>query len=83
MGSFLFSFYSMNMRKLQYFFEEQAFGVCTRLGEILKISSSSIRLFFIYASFLTFGSPLIIYMGLAFIMNLRSHLRKQHNQIWN
>ncbi|WKN31720.1 PspC family transcriptional regulator [Porifericola rhodea] len=69
------------MRKLQYFFEEQAFGVCTRLGEILHISTSSIRLFFIYASFLTFGSPLFVYLGLAFIMNLRRHLRKQYNQI--
>lgn len=71
------------MRKIQYFFEEQAFGVCTRLGEILSISTSSIRLFFIYASFLTFGSPLLVYMGLVFIMNLRRHLRKRNNPIWN
>jgi phage shock protein PspC (stress-responsive transcriptional regulator) len=71
------------MKKLQFFFEEQAFGVCTRLGEILRISTSSIRLFFIYASFLTFGSPLLIYMGLAFIMNMRRHLRKKNNPVWN
>lgn len=83
MITFLFCFYSKNMRKLLHFFEEQAFGVCTRLGEKLSISSSSIRLFFIYASFLTFGSPLLIYMALAFVMNLRRHLRRQYNQIWN
>ncbi|MFP4091100.1 MAG: PspC domain-containing protein [Cyclobacteriaceae bacterium] len=71
------------MKKLQFFFEEQAFGVCSRLGEILSISTSSIRLFFIYASFLTFGSPLLVYMGLAFIMNLRRHWRKRNNPIWN
>ena len=71
------------MKKIQYFFEEQAFGVCTKLGEILSISTSSIRLFFIYASFLTFGSPLLVYMGMVFIMNLRRHLRKRNNPIWN
>lgn len=64
------------MKNLQNFFENHAFGVCTRLGEKLGIASSSIRLFFIYASFLTIGSPVIVYMGLAFIMNIRKHLRR-------
>jgi len=40
------------MYKIKYFVENQAFGVCTRLGEKFKISSSSIRLYFIYTSFL-------------------------------
>ena len=44
----------------------QAFGVCTHLGEKFKISTSSIRLYFIYTSFLTMGSPVIIYLILAF-----------------
>ena len=50
------------------YFEKQAFGVCTRIGEKLHMQSSVIRLFFIYASFLTVGSPLIVYMILAFWM---------------
>lgn len=70
------------MRRIQNFFEDQAFGVCTRLGEKLNISSSSIRIFFIYASFLTFGSPIIVYLGLAWIMNLRKHIRQQYNKLW-
>jgi len=37
---------------IQAFFEDKAFGVSERLGEKLGIASSSIRLFFIYASFL-------------------------------
>ena len=64
------------MKKLQIFIEKYAFGVCTSLGEKLGIASSSIRLFFIYSSFFTFGSPVIIYMSLAFIMNLRRHARR-------
>lgn len=70
------------MKKIQNFFEDKAFGVCTMLGEKLGIATSSIRLFFIYASFLTFGSPVIIYLGLAFLMNIRKHLRKRKNPLW-
>ena len=68
--------------KIQHFFEKRAFGVCTRLGEKLGVATSSIRLFFIYASFITFGSPIIIYLSLAFIMNMRKHLRKR-SPIWD
>ncbi|MBL6448157.1 PspC domain-containing protein [Fulvivirga sp. 29W222] len=70
------------MKKLQHFFEKYAFGVCSRMGEKLGIASSSIRLYFIYASFLTFGSPLIIYLAMAFIMNIRKHLRRRKNSVW-
>lgn len=70
------------MNKIQHFFETYAFGVCTRLGEKLGIATSSIRLSFIYASFLTFGSPVLIYLALAFVMNIRKHLRKR-TPIWD
>jgi len=70
------------MKRIQSFFEDKAFGVCTRLGEKLQIPTASIRLFFIYASFLTIGSPVIIYLALAFIMNFRKHLRRRRNSVW-
>jgi phage shock protein PspC (stress-responsive transcriptional regulator) len=70
------------VKRIQTFFEEHAFGVCTRLGEELGIATSSIRLFFIYTSFLTFGSPVLVYLGLAFIMNIRRHLRRRRT-IWD
>jgi phage shock protein PspC (stress-responsive transcriptional regulator) len=68
--------------RIQHFFENYAFGVCTRLGEILGVATSSIRLFFIYASFITFGSPLLIYLSLAFVLNIRKHLRKR-TALWD
>lgn len=71
------------MRKIQDFFEKQAFGVCTFLGEKLGIATGSIRIFFIYASFLTFGSPVILYLGLAFLMNIHKHLRRKRSTIWD
>jgi len=70
------------IRRIQHFFEKYAFGVCTHLGEKLGIATSSIRLFFIYASFLTLGSPVIIYLALAFVMNMRRHLRRR-STIWD
>jgi phage shock protein PspC (stress-responsive transcriptional regulator) len=70
------------IKRIQNFFEKYAFGVCAALGDKMGIATSSIRLFFIYASFLTFGSPIIIYLSLAFIMNMRSHLRKR-STIWD
>lgn len=70
------------VKRIQLFFEEHAFGVCTYLGDKLGVATSSIRLFFIYASFLTLGSPVILYLSLAFILNMRAHLRKR-SSIWD
>ncbi len=64
------------MNKLKQFIEWKAFGVCQALGEKLGIASSRIRMWFIYISFLTMGSPLIIYMITAFWMNIKRY-------IWN
>jgi phage shock protein C len=58
------------MRKLIFviiaWFEQQAFGVCDSIGNLLGIKGTTIRLYFIYLSFFTFGSPVIIYFILAF-----------------
>jgi phage shock protein PspC (stress-responsive transcriptional regulator) len=70
------------VKRIQLFFEGHAFGVCTYLGEKLGVATSSIRLFFIYASFLTLGSPVIIYLSFAFVLNIRAHLRKR-STIWD
>lgn len=71
------------MNQIRYYVEDQVFGVCARLGEKLNFSASSIRLYFIYASFLTFGSPIILYLVLAFWLEVRKHLRRHQNPtIW-
>ena len=71
------------MKRLQYIIESQAFGVCAKLGEKLGFATSSVRLSFIYLSFLTFGSPVLIYLVLAFWMNVRKHLRRQKSTVWD
>ena len=71
------------MKRVQQYFESQAFGVCAKLGDKLRIPTYSIRIFFIYASFLTFGSPVLLYLALAYIMNIRKYLRRgRFSTIW-
>ncbi|HEY0612845.1 MAG TPA: PspC domain-containing protein [Chitinophaga sp.] len=62
------------MKRLKGFVEWQAFGVCSAIGARLGVASSRIRLFFIYTSFLTMGSPVIIYMILAFWVNMKNYI---------
>lgn len=62
------------MNKLKEFVEWKAFGVCAALGNRLGIATSRIRIFFIYATFLTMGSPLIVYMIMAFWMNIKNYI---------
>lgn len=62
------------MYRLKHFIEWQAFGVCSSIGEKLGIATSRIRLWFIYISFLTMGSPLIIYMIMAFWLNIKRYI---------
>jgi phage shock protein PspC (stress-responsive transcriptional regulator) len=71
------------MKNILDFFEQRAFGVCSYWGEKLGVSISSIRLFFIYTSFITFGSPLLIYLSMVFVMNMHKHLRRNRKPIWD
>jgi phage shock protein PspC (stress-responsive transcriptional regulator) len=64
------------MEKLRANIEMHAFGVCSAIGEKLGIATSRIRMWFIYITFLAMGSPIIIYMILAFWLNIKRY-------IWN
>ena len=65
------------------FIEMKFFGVCSYLGEKLQMPSTKIRLFFIYASCLTIGSPVIIYLTLAFVLNLKDYIKGKRNPVWD
>lgn len=63
--------------------EQTAYGVCAKIGEKIGLSTKRIRLFFIYTSFLTLGSPVIVYMILAFWMNMRRYAREKRTAVWD
>lgn len=71
------------MERIFKYFERQAFGVCTRLGDYMGLPISRIRLFFIYSTFLTAGSPILVYLSLAFLMNFRRYLRQKKYSAWS
>jgi len=69
------------MDSLRNIIERYSFGVCTYLGTKMGIATSRVRLYFMYLSFVTMGSPIIIYLILAFWLNFRSYLRKGYDLI--
>lgn len=68
---------------LKLFLEQQAFGVCTRLGQKMGIKSERVRLYFLYLSFGTLGSSIILYLILAFWLNIRQYLKEGKRTSWD
>jgi phage shock protein PspC (stress-responsive transcriptional regulator) len=62
------------MKRFRYFIEWQVFGVCSAIGQRMGIATSTIRKYFIYISFLTMGSPVVIYFFVAFWMNVKRYI---------
>jgi phage shock protein PspC (stress-responsive transcriptional regulator) len=66
------------------FFERQAFGVCAWWGDKLGIASSTVRLNFIYVSFITLGSPLLIYLVMAFFLEHKNYFKfRPRKTVWD
>ncbi|MBL7781293.1 MAG: PspC family transcriptional regulator [Saprospiraceae bacterium] len=63
--------------------ERHAFGACQYLGEKMDLAPAVVRKYFIYTSFIGMGSPLIVYLFVAFWVNIRRYIRRGKNVIWN
>jgi phage shock protein C len=63
--------------------EQRIFGVCTRLGNFLNMSESRIRVYFIYISFLTFGSPILLYLFIAFWLEVKDQFTRSRRSVWD
>ncbi len=70
--------------RLRYISEKEAYGVFSWLGNKMSIKSSDIRLTFIYISFITFGSPVLIYVFMAFILKHKEYFKPKHKKrsVW-
>ncbi len=67
----------------KYAIEKSAFGVCTFLGDKMGISTRRIRLYFIYTSCLTLGSPVLFYLIAAFWLNLKRYTEEKRTSVWD
>jgi phage shock protein C len=70
------------MERIKDLLERSAFGVCSYLGKKMGIATTRVRLYFIYLSFVTLGSPVIVYLFIAFWLNIKKYIKKSRNVIW-
>lgn len=65
--------------------EKNVFGVCQWWGERFSIKSSRIRLYFIYVSFITLGSPVLLYLAMAFLLEHKNYLKGlvRKKRVWD
>ncbi|MFN5889983.1 MAG: PspC domain-containing protein [Bacteroidota bacterium] len=68
---------------IKYALEKSLFGVCSYLGDKMGLSTRSVRLSFMYLSFFTLGSPIIIYFILAFWMNIKRYSQESRTRVWD
>jgi len=63
--------------------EQSLFGVCQKIGSVMRLSSAHVRMYFIYAAFFTLGASFFVYLILAFWMNIRRLQRRNRNILWH
>jgi hypothetical protein len=69
--------------KLKYFFEKYGFHVSSRLADSLGMRVTSVRLFFIYISFVTAGLWFGVYLTLAFWIKLKDLIRAKRTSVFD
>ena len=69
--------------QLKYFFENYGFHVSSRLADKMGMRASSVRLFFIYISFVTAGLWFGVYLTLAFWIKLKDLIRAKRTSVFD
>jgi phage shock protein C len=72
------------IQKILFFFEMRSFGVSEWWARKLGVQTNKVRLFFIYASFIALGSPVIIYLVMGWVLENKHvfKLRSKPKSIW-
>lgn len=70
-------------QKVVAFFEKRSFGVSTYLANKFNMSTSKVRLFFIYSSFLAVGFPILFYILAAIVLDVRNYMKKARLRVWD
>ncbi|WP_434370131.1 PspC family transcriptional regulator [Sphingobacterium spiritivorum] len=71
------------IEKILYYFEQQSFGVCAYLGEKFSISIAKLRLFFIYATIIGAGFPILFYLFAGVLLDFRTYVKKMRKHLWD
>jgi len=68
---------------IRYYFERNGFYVSSRFADRLGMRVKSVRLFFIYVSFATFGVGFAIYLTLAFWLRLKDLIYTKRTSVFD
>ncbi len=69
--------------RLRHFFERHGFYVSSRFGDKLGMRARSVRLFFIYLSFATFGAGFAFYLILAFLLRFKDMVYTKRTSVFD
>ena len=69
--------------QLKYFFEKYGIHVSSRLADKLGMRVTSVRLFFIYITFVTAGLWFGVYLTLAFWIRLKDLVRAKRSSVFD
>lgn len=71
------------IHSIRNFFERHGFHVSSRLADRLGMSTSNVRLFFIYFSFATLGISFVFYLSLAFLLKLKDMFYTKRSSVFD
>jgi hypothetical protein len=71
------------IHKIRFYFERRGFYVSSRLADRLGMKAKSVRLFFIYSSFATFGFGFVVYLTLAFWLKLKDLVYTKRTSVFD
>ncbi|MDQ7947887.1 MAG: PspC family transcriptional regulator [Pedobacter sp.] len=71
------------LQRIITYFEQQSFGVSAYLANKFNMSTSKVRLFFIYSSFLAVGFPILFYLLAAVMLDIRNYVKKIRLRVWD
>ncbi len=73
----------MTIEEIRYFLAKNGFDVSTRLADKFGFRVQHVRLFFIYASFLTLGASFLIYLILAFALKVKDFFHQKRPSVFD
>jgi phage shock protein PspC (stress-responsive transcriptional regulator) len=71
------------LNRIRYFFELHGYNVLSRVADKLGMRATSVRLFFIYISFVTLGLSFGIYLTLAFLLKLKDMIYTKRSSVFD
>ena len=71
------------IQTVKHYFERHGFAVSTRLADRLGMRVTNVRLFFIYISFVTVGLSFVIYLILAFVLQLKDKVYTKRSSVFD